>query len=52
LLDRLVIGAINLGTKRIAGFASEFLVLGALERDGVVQLLAVDDSPAPGTPVG
>lgn len=52
LLDRLVIGAINLGTKRIAGFASEFLVLGALERDGVVRLLAVDDSPAPGTPVG
>jgi len=52
LLNRLVIGAINLGTKRIAGFTSEFLVLGALERDGIVRLLAVDDSPAPGTPIG
>ena len=35
LLGRLVVGAINLGRKRIAGFTSEFLVLGALDPDGV-----------------
>lgn len=42
LLDRLVVGAINLGSKRIAGFESQFLVLGALEPDGTVHLLEVD----------
>ncbi|MDP4667252.1 MAG: hypothetical protein NWS62_00670, partial [Gaiellales bacterium] len=29
LVGRRVVGAINLGTRRIAGFASEFLLLGA-----------------------
>ncbi len=43
LLGRLVVGAINLGRKRIAGFESQFLVLGALEADGTVRLLRVDD---------
>lgn len=42
LVGRLVVGAINLGPKRIAGFRSEFLVLGGLEPDGTVHLLAVD----------
>lgn len=42
LVGRLVVGAINLGGKRIAGFKSEFLVLGGLEPDGTVHLLAVD----------
>ena len=42
LVDRLVVGAINLGAKRIAGFRSEFLVLGGLEPDGTVHLLAVE----------
>lgn len=42
LLGRQVVGAVNLGTKRIAGFTSEFLVLGALEADGTVRLLAAD----------
>ncbi len=32
LRDRMVAGAINLGTKRIAGFVSEFLILGTLDR--------------------
>lgn len=50
LLDRLVVGAVNLGTKRIAGFVSEFLVLGALEADGTVHLLEVD-GVEPGAPV-
>lgn len=51
LLDRLVVGAINLGDKRIAGFTSEFLVLGALEPDGTVRLLEVPPDVAPGAPV-
>ncbi len=51
LLGRLVVGAINLGAKRIAGFASQFLVLGALQPDGTVRLLAVPDDVDPGAPV-
>ena len=51
LLGRLVVGAVNLGSKRIAGFTSEFLVLGALEPDGAVQLLVVADGVPPGAPV-
>ncbi len=42
LIGRLVVGAINLGAKRIAGFRSEFLVLGGLERSGTVHLLSVE----------
>ena len=51
LRGRLVVGAINLGDKRIAGFTSEFLVLGALDPDGTVRLLRVDDDVVPGAPV-
>jgi tRNA-binding protein len=51
LLGRLVVGAINLGDKRIGGFVSEFLILGALEPDGTVRLLRVDDDVEPGAPV-
>jgi tRNA-binding protein len=51
LLGRLVVGAINLGDKRIAGFTSEFLILGSLEPDGTVRLLRVDDGVSPGAPV-
>lgn len=42
LIGRLVVGAINLGPKRIAGFRSEFLVLGGLEATGTVHLLSVE----------
>jgi tRNA-binding protein len=51
LRDRLVVGAINLGDKRIAGFTSEFLVLGALDADGTVRLLRLEDGVAPGSVV-
>ncbi|WP_433180778.1 hypothetical protein [Actinoallomurus sp. CA-150999] len=37
---------VNLGAKRIAGFRSEFLLLGGQGQDGVVHLLAPDQ----GTP--
>jgi tRNA-binding protein len=52
LLDRLVVGAVNLGTKRIAGFVSQFLVLGALAPDGTVHLLDVPPAAELGWPIG
>jgi tRNA-binding protein len=50
LEGRLVVGAVNLGRKRIAGFTSEFLILGGLAPDGTVHLLDVD-GVEPGAPV-
>ena len=51
LLGRRVVGAINLGTKKIAGFESQFLILGGMDRDGSVRLMGVDEPIAPGAPV-
>jgi tRNA-binding protein len=51
LRGRVVVGAINLGRKRIAGFISEFLILGALDPDGTVRLLELPDGVGPGAPV-
>jgi tRNA-binding protein len=51
LEGRMVVGAINLGSKRIAGFRSEFLVLGALDPDGTVRLLGLEEGVQPGAPV-
>lgn len=51
LFGRQVVGAINLGEKRIAGFTSQFLVLGGLRADGTVQLLAPDAELPPGSVV-
>ena len=48
LLGRTVVGAINLGERRIAGFRSQFLVLGALDPDGTVRLLELPDGVLPG----
>ena len=42
LLGRQVVGALNLGERRIAGFVSQFLVLGGLAADGTVRLLQPD----------
>lgn len=42
LVGRLVIAAVNLGTRVIAGFASEVLVLGLPDAEGRVVLLAVE----------
>ncbi|MGP4110545.1 tRNA-binding protein [Streptomyces sp. 4N509B] len=52
LVGRGVVGAINLGTKRVAGFTSEFLLLGSYAADGVVHLLAPGPAAAPGDVVG
>ncbi len=51
LLGRQIVGAVNLGRKRIAGFVSEFLILGGLEPDGTVRLLDADAELAPGSVV-
>lgn len=51
LLGRTVVGALNLGRKKIAGFVSEFLVLGALDPDGTVRLLELPDGVQPGAPI-
>ena len=51
LTGRLVVGAINLGARRIAGFKSEFLILGAMEPDGTVRLLRVEPDVEPGAPI-
>lgn len=51
LVGRTVVGAVNLGRKRIAGFVSEFLVLGGLEANGTVALLGVDRELPPGSVV-
>jgi tRNA-binding protein len=51
LRGRMVVGALNLGRRRIAGFTSDFLVLGTLDPDGTVRLLDVDPAVQAGAPV-
>jgi len=51
LVGRVVVAAINLGSKKIAGFRSEFLILGALDPDGRVRLLRCEDGTLPGSPI-
>jgi tRNA-binding protein len=43
LEGRLVIGAVNLGTRNIAGFTSDVLVLGVPDAAGETVLLAVEN---------
>lgn len=49
LVGRQVIAAVNLGTRRIATFDSEVLVLGAMPGVSEVVLLCVDQPVANGT---
>ena len=42
LPGRRVAGCINLGTKKIAGFSSEFLLLGFPDENGTVVLMGAD----------
>lgn len=48
LVGRQVVAVVNFPERRIAGFASEVLVLGAMSNDGNVWLLA----PKPESPLG
>jgi tRNA-binding protein len=43
LIGRLVVAAVNLGPRNIAGFQSEVLVLGLPDASGETVLLAVED---------
>jgi tRNA-binding protein len=52
LVGRQIIAAVNLGTRRIASFVSEVLVLGAMPTETEVVLLAVDRPVANGTRIG
>lgn len=42
LIGRQVVGCVNLGDKNIAGFTSEFLLVGFPDQDGAICLLTVD----------
>ncbi|HVZ78128.1 MAG TPA: tRNA-binding protein [Gemmatimonadaceae bacterium] len=52
LVGRQVVAAVNLGTRRIAGFESEVLVLGAMPSATEVVLLTPDQRVANGTRIG
>jgi tRNA-binding protein len=52
LVGRLVIAVVNFPPRRVAGFLSEVLVLGALPADGRIPLLSVDEGASPGDPIG
>src|SRR5215510_10737340 len=52
LVGRQIVAAVNLGTRRIAGFSSEVLVLGAMPTATEVILLDVDQPVANGTRIG
>jgi tRNA-binding protein len=48
LTGRLVVAAVNLGSRNVAGFTSEVLVLGLPDAGGETVLLAVDQDVPPG----
>jgi tRNA-binding protein len=52
LVGRLVVGVVNFPPKRIAGFPSEVLVLGALDDEKGVVLLEPDDEVEVGSRIG
>ena len=52
LEGRLVVGVVNFPPKRIAGFPSEVLVLGALDDEKGVVLLEPDDEVELGSRIG
>ena len=52
LEGQLVVGVVNFPPRRIAGFASEVLVLGALDDEKGVVLLRPDRDCAPGDRIG
>jgi tRNA-binding protein len=52
LIGRQVVAVVNFPPRRIAGFASEVLVLGAMGAGGAVNLLAPDPACADGLRIG
>ena len=51
-MGRQIVAVVNIGARRIAGFTSEVLVLGAMPDATEVVLLAVERPVANGTRVG
>lgn len=52
LIGRQIVAAVNLGDRRIAGFKSQVLVLGAMPDEQEVVLLRPDHPVANGTRIG
>lgn len=52
LVGRQVVAVVNFPPRRIAGFKSEVLVLGAMGDEGAVYLLAPEPGCAPGLRIG
>lgn len=44
LIGKRILGCVNLGEKNIAGFLSQFLLLGFSDKNGGIVLAAIDDS--------
>lgn len=51
LAGRLLVCVVNFAPRRIAGFESEVLCLGAVEADGRVRMLTPDPAATPGAKV-
>jgi tRNA-binding protein len=51
LVGRMVVGVVNFPPKRVAGFPSEVLVLGAMDDEKGVVLLEPDSEVEPGSPI-
>ena len=52
LVGRLVVAVVNFAPRRVAGFRSDVLVLGALPADGRIPLLSLDPGAQPGDRIG
>jgi tRNA-binding protein len=52
LIGRLVVAVVNFAPRRVAGWRSDVLVLGALPEGGKIPLLSVDEGASPGDPIG
>lgn len=48
LLGRLVVGCVNLSPRNIAGFISEFLLVGFSDANGDICLITIDPEPPAG----
>lgn len=52
LVGRLVVAVVNFPPRRVAGFRSEVLILGALAPGGEIPLLGLDAGAEPGQRIG
>lgn len=52
LVGKLVVAVVNFPARRVAGFGSDVLVLGALAPGGQIPLLSVDEGARPGQRIG